>query len=136
MIGKGVRERSLRRQRENILFLTHSLLVFSFDLGSVFTWLYPSPAHAQTERNFQYSICETAPKLLFWAPTCISGYEVVQDHNWPVQKAIVNLPIRLEGNSKHISSNLLSPLGSQNKDLIGLLHSRYSQPNRGQLTST
>ena len=36
------------------------------------------------------------------------------------KKPYVNLPIRWEGNSKHISSNLLSPLGSQNKDLIGV----------------
>ena len=37
-------------------------------------------------------------------------------HDWPVKKAIVNLPIRLKGNSKHISGNLLSSLGAQNKD--------------------
>ena len=37
------------------------------------------------------------------------------------KKPYVKLPlIRWEGNSKHISSNLLSPLGSQNKDLIGV----------------
>ena len=38
-------------------------------------------------------------------------------HNWPVKKAIVDLPIGLKGNSKHISIKLLSPFGAQNKDL-------------------
>ena len=36
-------------------------------------------------------------------------------HDWPVQNAIVNLPIRLKENLKHISGNLLSLLGAQNK---------------------
>ena len=31
--------------------------------------------------------------------------------DWPVKKAIVNLPIRLKGSSKCLSSNSLSPLG-------------------------
>ena len=31
-------------------------------------------------------------------------------HDWPVKKAIVNLPIRLKGNSKRNSDNSLSPL--------------------------
>ena len=38
-------------------------------------------------------------------------------HDWPVKKAIVDLPIRLKGNSKHTSGNLLSPSGAQNKDI-------------------
>ena len=37
--------------------------------------------------------------------------------DWPVRKSIVDLPIRLKGNSKRISGNSLSPLGDQNKDL-------------------
>ena len=31
-------------------------------------------------------------------------------HDWPVQKAIVHLPVRLKGNSKRPSGNSLSPL--------------------------
>ena len=61
------------------------------------------------------SVYETAPKSLVWAPT-----RVFQDlstcHDWPVNKAIINLPIRLKGNLKRISSNSLSPL-AQNKDI-------------------
>ena len=34
-----------------------------------------------------------------------------------VKKAIVDLPIRLKGNSKRNSGNSLSPLEAQNKDL-------------------
>ena len=37
-------------------------------------------------------------------------------HDWPVKKAVVNLPIRLEGNPKRISGNSLSPLGALNMD--------------------
>ena len=33
-------------------------------------------------------------------------------YDWPVKNAIVNLPIRLEGNLKCISSNLFSSLGN------------------------
>ena len=38
-------------------------------------------------------------------------------HDWPVKKAIVNLPIRLKGNSEHIYGNSLSRLRAQNKDI-------------------
>ena len=37
-------------------------------------------------------------------------------HDWPVENTIVNLPIRLKGNSKCISDNSLIPLGAQNMD--------------------
>ena len=39
-------------------------------------------------------------------------------HDWPVKKAIVDLPIRMKRNSKRTSGNSLSPLGSQNKDIV------------------
>ena len=38
-------------------------------------------------------------------------------NDWPVKKAIVDLPIRLKGNSKCTFDNLLSPLVTQKKDL-------------------
>ena len=38
-------------------------------------------------------------------------------HDLPVKNAIVNLPIKMKGNSKHTSGNFLSPLGAQNKDI-------------------
>ena len=38
-------------------------------------------------------------------------------HDWPVKKGIVDLPIRMKGNSKRISGNSSSPLAAQNKDL-------------------
>ena len=37
-------------------------------------------------------------------------------HDWPVKNAIVDLSIKMEGNSKSISGNSLSPLWAQNKD--------------------
>ena len=42
----------------------------------------------------------------------------------PVRKAIVHLPIRLRGNSKCTSGNMLSPLGGWNKDLSTALQPR------------
>ena len=36
---------------------------------------------------------------------------------WPVKKAIVDLPIRMKRNTKRISSDSLSLLGAQNKDI-------------------
>ena len=33
-------------------------------------------------------------------------------HDWPVKKAIVNLPVRLKGNSKRTSGSSLSPLAA------------------------
>ena len=38
-------------------------------------------------------------------------------HDWPVRKSILDLPIRLKGNTKRISGNSSSPSGDQNKDL-------------------
>ena len=43
-------------------------------------------------------------------------------HDWPVKKSIVNLPIRLKGNSKHICGNALSLLEVQNKDINAASH--------------
>ena len=37
-------------------------------------------------------------------------------HHWPVKKAIVDLPIRLKGNSNLRYGNSLSLMGPQNKD--------------------
>ena len=52
---------------------------------------------------------------------CSRSPPVYQDlsmcHDWPVKKAIVDLPIRMKGNSKHSSGSLLSLLRAQNKDL-------------------
>ena len=45
-------------------------------------------------------------------------------HDWPVEKAIVDLPIRMKGNSKRISGNLLSPLGPRTR-ISALLRKRY-----------
>ena len=38
-------------------------------------------------------------------------------YDWPVINAIVDLPIKMKGNSKCTSSNLLNLLRAQNKDL-------------------
>ena len=48
-------------------------------------------------------------------------------HDWLVKKAIVYLPIRMKGNSKPTSGNLLSPLGAQNKDLSAALQTLLTE---------
>ena len=37
--------------------------------------------------------------------------------DWPIKNVIVDLPIRIKGNSKRTSGNSLSPLEEQNKDI-------------------
>ena len=55
------------------------------------------------------SVFETVPNL------CSGSPPVYQDlsthHDWPVKRAIVDLPIRMKRNSKHVSAKLLHPLG-------------------------
>ena len=38
-------------------------------------------------------------------------------HDWPGKNEIVDLPISMKGNSKHISGYSLNPFGAKNKDL-------------------
>ena len=72
----------------------------------------------QTKQNFVKSVYETAPKSLFCPPPPAPVYQDLRKrHDWPLKKAIVDLPIRLKGNSKHTSGNSLSLLGSQKTDL-------------------
>ena len=70
------------------------------------------------ERHSRVWLCPSAKER--WNP-CSQPPPVYQDlgmhHDWPVKKSIVILPIRLKGNLKRNSSNLLSPLGTQNKDI-------------------
>ena len=37
-------------------------------------------------------------------------------HEWPVKNVVIDLPIKMKGNSKCSSCNSSSPLGAQNKD--------------------
>ena len=60
------------------------------------------------------SIYGTAPKSLLWAPAVYQDLSTC--HDWPVENAIVDLPVRLNGNTKSISGNLLRLLGAPNKD--------------------
>ena len=38
-------------------------------------------------------------------------------HDWPINNSIVDLPIKMKGNSKRCSFNSLSPSGAQNMDI-------------------
>ena len=92
----------------------------------------PSP---QTELNFLLSpSCETAPKSMFWAPpVCL---DLSRRHDWPVKKAVVDLPIRLKGDLKRTSGNSLSPFGAQNKDLgAAASQTLLDVASRGKITS-
>ena len=57
--------------------------------------------------------CSRPPSVYLDLSTC---------NDWPVKKAIVDLPIRLKGNSKRTSG---FSLRAQNKDQRALLRRRY-----------
>ena len=42
--------------------------------------------------------------------------DLIIHHDWPVEEAIVNLPIKMKGNLKHTSGNLMSLLRAQSND--------------------
>ena len=62
--------------------------------------------------------CSGSPTLYRGLSTC---------HDWPVENAIVDLPIRLKGNLKCSSGNLLSPLEAQNKEISAALQSLLTE---------
>ena len=64
---------------------------------------FPSLCHRGAQLLVK-SVCEKAPKSLFWALTYVPGFEYAP---W---LAIVDLPIRLKRNSKRISCNSLTTL--------------------------
>ena len=72
--------------------------------------------------------CATGETNIWLSPSakqrrnpCSGSPPVYQDlstrHEWPVKRDMLDLPIRMKGNSKRISGNLLSPLEAQNKYL-------------------
>ena len=69
----------------------------------------------ETKLWLSLSVCQTAPKSLFWAPPVYQ--DLSTHHDWSVKKGMVDLLIRLKGNSKRISGNSWSPSAAQNKDL-------------------
>ena len=52
--------------------------------------------------------CSGSPPVYQGLSTC---------HYWPVKNAIVDLPVRMKGNSNYTCGNSLSPLWAQNKNL-------------------
>ena len=79
--------------------------------------------------------CPTEETKLWLRPSakqcrnpCCGPPLVYQDlstrHDWPVQKAIVDLPVRLKGNSKRPSGISLSPLDAQSRTGISALPRR------------
>ena len=53
--------------------------------------------------------------VCFGPPPVYQGFSTRCD--WAVKKGLVDLPIRMEVNSKCISDNSLSPLGTEKKEL-------------------
>ena len=68
------------------------------------TKLWSSPS-AKQRRN----LCSGPPAVYKDLSTC---------HDWPVKNVIVDLPIKMKGNSKRFSCDSLSLLGVQNTDLV------------------
>ena len=54
------------------------------------------------------NLCSRSPSLYQDLSAC---------HDWPVQEAFVDMPIKMKGNSKRTSGNSLSPLGAQNNGI-------------------
>ena len=68
------------------------------------TKLWSSPSAKQ-----RWNLCSGPPAVYQDLSTC---------HDWPVKNVIVDLPIKIKGNSKRFSCNSLSPLGVQDNDLV------------------
>ena len=61
------------------------------------------------------SVCETAPKFLFWAPTCVPGFEFAL---WLASKKVLSICQSLsKGNPTRTSGNSMNLLEAPNKDL-------------------
>ena len=83
------------------------------------------------------SVCETAPKSLFWAPPVYQDLSV--RHDWPVKNAIIDLPVKMKENSKCCSSNSSNLLAAQNKEISAALQMLLTKVKlclRCRLTST
>ena len=63
---------------------------------------------------------------MFWDLTC-QCQDLKRRYDWPVKKAIVDLPIGMKENSKCTSSNSLSPAGAQNKDISAALQTLLTE---------
>ena len=72
-------------------------------------------------------------ELNFWLRPCAKQSQNPYFQSRPPPLYQVNLPIRMMGNWKRIFGNLLSPLGSQNKDITWLVHSRLQVVSTHQL---
>ena len=81
-------------------------------------------------KNNNVPIPRTADETKLWSSPsskhrrnpCFAPLPMYQDsstcHDWPVKNVMVDLPIKMKGNSKRSSCNPLSSLGVQNKDLV------------------
>ena len=80
-----------------------------------------------TKSNYIHSLCHRWNETLVKSVCkqhqnpCSGSPPVYQDlsmcYDWPVKKAIVDLPIKMKGNWKYISGNSLSLLVAQNKGI-------------------
>ena len=86
-----------RKQHPPVSRLSSKWPIFRFWVQYTYFWLSPSGKQRQ--------ILALGPKRV----QCTLSTR----HKWPVKNAVVNLPIRLKGNS----ANSLSPFEAQNKDM-------------------
>ena len=109
---------------QRILLVSSHFLTASrslFNVGSISPLLQPDlRIHDNLMMPLLFShssICEkyltcakngTKLKSLFWVPSWVPGLST--RHDWPVKKAVVDVPIRLKGNSKRIFINSLGSL--------------------------
>ena len=75
----------------------------------------------QTELNFWLVRLQNNAEILVQGPHAALYQGLSAHHEWPVKNVIVDLPVSLKRDSKHIFGNSLSPLGPQSKDIWAAL---------------
>ena len=127
-LSKSINHRELVYHDEVFKTMLTETKTMQLFLSPFLTVLVPGTGYRTIERlhqflNFFPLLGISAVSLSAKQPQkpCSRSPPVYQDlsmcHDWPVKKAIVDLPIRMKRNSKHSSGSLLSLLRAQNKDL-------------------
>ena len=98
------RYESLKSKFSVILFVYNLMIGCSKNNGEIFQVTRASTNHPSNNPG-KARLRDGAEILVLFPHLCTR----IWVHDWPDKKAIVDLPITLKGNSKHVTSNSLSP---------------------------
>ena len=98
------RYESLKSKFSVILFVYNLMIGCSKNNGEIFQETRVSTNHSSNNPG-KARLRNGAEILVLFPHLCTR----IWVHDWPDKKAVVDLPITLEGNSKHVTSNALSP---------------------------